>query len=243
MSKLPTVTLRPEFSSSRFPDAPINTRTSRKRDRCPDSTDINIYVDSDDNHIVSTPPPKKSKRNSRIPLSIGVNSTNISPASSPLGPDIPFSYSSADPFWCNKENYDRHACYITPPPTPNGPSLQQSPYSTPLPTPFSPPTSSPRHFTRIVTRPRSDVPSIRPPAPKDMTLYSMLGLDDYQAIDKEIRAAYRKTALNHHPDRVDQEQRCAATLHMQQINAARDVLLNKVRRKHYHKTGKLPWAV
>ncbi|KAF2123532.1 DnaJ-domain-containing protein [Dothidotthia symphoricarpi CBS 119687] len=188
-----------------------NKPSLRKRDRNSKTAEFNVYVDPQTENGLPTPPLKKPKRISRSPLSVRTGSPNISPAPSPLGPDTPFPYSPADPFWCDKENYDRRTYYLTPPSTP-------------------------------VARRPSTV-SADTPAPKNMTLYSLLGLNDSKASDKKIRMAYKKMAMKYHPDRADQEERCAATLRMQRVNAARDVLLDQKRRKAYHQNGQLPWSM
>lgn len=76
-----------------------------------------------------------------------------------------------------------------------------------------------------------------------MVLYNLLELSDWRACSEEIRAAYRRVAMKFHPDKVVGEEMEAATLKMQQINAAKEVLLDAAARKKYHKTGKLPWSV
>lgn len=64
-----------------------------------------------------------------------------------------------------------------------------------------------------------------------MNLYKTLGISS-QASDKEIKAAYLKLVKIHHPD---VETGSVAKFH--EIQTAKDILLNKVRREFYDKTG------
>lgn len=70
----------------------------------------------------------------------------------------------------------------------------------------------------------------------------MLGLSNFDADSEEIRAAYRRAAFEQHPDRASEEDRGEATLRMQQLNAARDLLLNEDSRRQYHIDGQVPWV-
>lgn len=80
-------------------------------------------------------------------------------------------------------------------------------------------------------------------APIDMYLYEMMGLNDWQVSTTAIKVAWRKKALQLHPDRVVEEQRERATLDMQLLNAAKEVLCDSARRAQYHLDGKMPWVV
>lgn len=75
-----------------------------------------------------------------------------------------------------------------------------------------------------------------------MELYTLLGLQEWRVDKEEIRAAYRRAALEQHPDHATSEGRGEATLKMQQLNAARDLLLNERTRRQYHIDGKVPWV-
>lgn len=75
-----------------------------------------------------------------------------------------------------------------------------------------------------------------------MELYSILGLSDFDVGSEEITAAYRRAAFEHHPDRANENNREEATVAMQQLNAARDLLLNEGSRRQYHIDGRVPWA-
>jgi curved DNA-binding protein CbpA len=76
-----------------------------------------------------------------------------------------------------------------------------------------------------------------------MVLYELLGLDSWKATKKEVKTAWRQKALSVHPDRATEEDREAATLLMQKLNAAVEVLSDRVRRRKYHEDGVLPWAL
>jgi len=64
-----------------------------------------------------------------------------------------------------------------------------------------------------------------------MSLYDDLGVAA-EASQDDVKAAYRKAAMRHHPDRAGG---CAGT--MQTVQAAYDVLGDKTKRDHYDRTG------
>ncbi len=68
----------------------------------------------------------------------------------------------------------------------------------------------------------------------NVTLYDTLGLES-DATDKEVRAAFRKLALKHHPDRFSGEERDAAELKFQSMTEAFNVLSHPDSRKEYDK--------
>jgi curved DNA-binding protein CbpA len=55
--------------------------------------------------------------------------------------------------------------------------------------------------------------------------------------------AWRQKAFLVHPDRAPASEREAATVLMQQVNAAAGVLSNRASRRRYHVDGVLPWAM
>jgi curved DNA-binding protein CbpA len=71
----------------------------------------------------------------------------------------------------------------------------------------------------------------------------MLGLSDWHVSKRTILTAWRQTALMEHPDRASEDERDAATILMQQVNAAADVLSHPTSRRQYHVDGVLPWAM
>ena len=68
----------------------------------------------------------------------------------------------------------------------------------------------------------------------NVTLYDTLGLEQ-DATDKEIRAAFRKLALVHHPDRFSGDERDAAEKHFQGMTEAFNVLSHPDSRDEYDK--------
>ena len=76
-----------------------------------------------------------------------------------------------------------------------------------------------------------------------MELYEILELSDWNVGADAILAAYRKLVLIWHPDKVCEEEQEAATAMMQDLNGAKEVLMDAVRRREYHQTGALPWNV
>jgi len=61
-----------------------------------------------------------------------------------------------------------------------------------------------------------------------MLAYNMLGLQNWRISSVGINLAYRKVASRTHPDMVAPAQKELATLDMQQINAVKDMLMDKV---------------
>ncbi|XP_065198191.1 dnaJ homolog subfamily C member 5-like [Sycon ciliatum] len=72
--------------------------------------------------------------------------------------------------------------------------------------------------------------------PPAQNLYEILGLDKH-ATDEEIKRAYKKLALKHHPDKNVGEGNQDATEKFKQINTAKTVLLNPKKRKCYDRYG------
>ncbi|CAO2658279.1 Nn.00g060020.m01.CDS01 [Neocucurbitaria sp. VM-36] len=206
--------------------APVIT-SQRKGSQKPD---FNIFVDTNIANQTECPTRKESKPDFRLPLASRSDSANSTPSPSPRALDTPFPLSSADPCWTNFENYNAQP-FITPPPTPIGVSPTHSPQPPKI-----------RRTSRI-PRPRRAVVAAKLATPKSVILYNILGLKDWKASTKCIEAAWRKKALKHHPDRVVEEKRDSATLKMQQLNAAKDLLSDTGRRHQYHRDGKLPWVV
>lgn len=208
---------------------PLQSSTfSKKRSRKPE---FDIFVDADAVNALPSPYPKKLKSNARTPLSVRTDLANVISLPSPRQPDRPFPFSCSDPLWANIENYDPRPYYVTPPTTPS--SLPSTPFSSPL---------SPRNRSTRTTRSRRVYSANSLPPPKDYTLYKVLELDSWEATEEQIKIAYKKVAVEYHPDKVSAEQRENATQIMQNVNAAREVLLNEKRRRAYHLNGKLPWT-
>jgi hypothetical protein len=68
--------------------------------------------------------------------------------------------------------------------------------------------------------------------------YYVLGVS-LNATPEEIRAAYRRRAAESHPDRHPPEKRAWASEQMKQLNAARDLLLDPVRRARHDEKMRL----
>ncbi|EAT76925.1 hypothetical protein HBI56_202200 [Parastagonospora nodorum] len=69
--------------------------------------------------------------------------------------------------------------------------------------------------------------------------YAILGISR-TSTPNEIKAAYRKMSMKHHPDRVTGADKEKATAKMAEINQANDVLSDVVNRQFYDRTGCLP---
>jgi hypothetical protein len=219
------VPFRPLSVVSQNPSKPTQ---SKKRSRKPEFA---VFVDAD----ASNETPKRTKTSEsglRTPLSVRSDSANSTPVPSPRLPTTPFPVSVFDPLWFDGENYDPSP--TTPPSSPVGPALG------PTPTVGPPPPPTPR--ARITRGRRIVGPSILP-TPRNTILYDLLEIQDRNARSLQITTAYRKVAMRYHPDKVPEAQREAATEKMQRVNLAKEVLLDSLRRRQYHVSGELPWAV
>jgi hypothetical protein len=67
---------------------------------------------------------------------------------------------------------------------------------------------------------------------KELDCYAILGVSS-AATPAEIKAAYRKLILKHHPDRVEESKREQANKIMAQLNIAYELLRDPERRKNY----------
>ncbi|PYH44873.1 DnaJ domain protein [Aspergillus saccharolyticus JOP 1030-1] len=83
--------------------------------------------------------------------------------------------------------------------------------------------------------------SPEPPIPES-DLYEILGVSNDATAD-QIKSAYRKQALKHHPDKVPVEERDEANKKFQQIAFAYAILSDAKRRERYDLTGSTSEAV
>ncbi|OCK80665.1 heat shock protein DnaJ, partial [Lepidopterella palustris CBS 459.81] len=67
-------------------------------------------------------------------------------------------------------------------------------------------------------------------------LYEVLQVSK-TASAEEVKKAYRKLCVLHHPDKVDAKDRDVATKKMAEINVANEILMDKERREKYDETG------
>ncbi|KAI4950268.1 hypothetical protein J4E91_004925 [Alternaria rosae] len=209
------------------------TKPSKKR-----KPEFTIFVDSYAVNDIPRPitTPKRSKTNNlRTPLSDRTFSTASTPSPSPRLPDTPFRFSPADPLWEDFENYEPYTETpptnpLGPPSTPLGPTAPVGP-----PPPLSTRALHPRHARA------SSAANLLPPV--NMLAYYMLGLQNWRISSIGISLAYRKVASRTHPDMVAPAQKELATLDMQQINAVKDMLMDKDLRIKYHRDGLIPWVV
>jgi hypothetical protein len=200
-------------------------RTTRSRKR-----PIPIYVDADAAAVSQSPAAQRPRIDKRAPLTIRVDSANSTPSPSPRVDDAPWSASPTSPFWDGQENY-----YPTPPRTPE-PLVAVFPHN-PAASTGPPPPPSPRARIILPTR------STPLPPPRNMLLYDMLGLNDWRASREVILSAWRRVSREVHPDKVPGEDRDVATIVTQQINAAKEILTNRIARRRYHEDGVLPMAM
>jgi len=218
--------------------------SSKKTKRGLSQTEFTIFQDTSAFRFVDGPAPKKF-RNGRMPLGERKDFANITPTPSPRLPDTPWTPSSDDTFWTARENYDPR------PITPVSPFVIESPSTRcwdnvpvnggPSPPLTPPPFDSPRRCTFPLRRCTARATLLC--APVDMELYEILELSDWNVGADAILAAYRKLVLIWHPDKVCEEEQEAATAMMQDLNGAKEVLMDAVRRREYHQTGALPWNV
>lgn len=228
ISKMDSDPETPDPISSRGLFGSARTLSSRKSQR---RKFIEVFQDVEDMSSSPVPDSKKSKKSSRTPLRVLTHLGNVTPAPSPRTPDTPFVFSLADPCWENTENYDPRP-YATPPPTPSRPLFDSLPLG-------GRPLRRPGHATRLPRRASARVLG----TPRSMELYQLLGLEDWNVGAEEISAAWRSAALDVHPDHAAEDDQEYATLKMQHLNAAKELLLDMNRRNHYHIDGVVPWAV
>lgn len=226
-----------------LPTSPLKSAgLKKKRGR---KSNFEIFIDVNGENTTPAPSPKKPKPNDRVPLAVRMISANTTPAAVPRRPHQPFPFSLSDPLWEDVENYDARACYLTPPPTPGRDySIPGQPPHTPRGFSSGPPpspSSTPRPLTPTIQPWHAAI--VRPlPSPLNTILYDALALNSWNATEDEIKAAYKNIAKDNHPDKVAAAQQGDATQFMQTVNAAKEVLLDRRRRRKYHKTGKLPWT-
>jgi len=72
--------------------------------------------------------------------------------------------------------------------------------------------------------------------PPSIEPYEVLGISK-SAIADEVKSAYRKAALKHHPDKAPEELKDAAHIKFQKVAFAYAVLSDPIRRKRYDATG------
>jgi hypothetical protein len=226
---------RPNFKGQ--PGSSSSAWQQKKRNRKPEVT---IFIDTDTAnapaHLAPTPSaPKKTRLTPRLPLAVKSDFGNDSPRPSPRAPEAPWPSSSADPLWENRENY---FLYTIPVAAPRNPSPAQPSNSRPTPRPT--PRPAPQPVPRPARRRRASAANT-PRAPNNMVLYNLLELQDWNAGAEQIQVAYRRAAMKYHPDRVPADRRHEATVQMQRVNAAKEVLLDARRRRAYNRSGKLPW--
>ncbi|KAF9892158.1 hypothetical protein FE257_002564 [Aspergillus nanangensis] len=85
-------------------------------------------------------------------------------------------------------------------------------------------------------------PEIPGEPPLDTDLYDILGLEN-NATPEEIKSAYRKSALKHHPDKAPAESKDEANQKFQQIAFAYAILSDEKRRRRFDLTGSTAEAI
>ncbi|KAL6702566.1 hypothetical protein ACN47E_001349 [Coniothyrium glycines] len=206
---------------------PHSLRTSPRKKRKPD---FNIFCETSSTTEISRLSYKRSKtapdRDLRVPLVDRSDFANSTPTPSPRMPSAPFVFSTADPCWENIENYDPQSDLDV--------SFLEDEVAYTASSTLDPPPTRP---SIRVSGSRKITASQRLPPPVDMEMYHLLGITSWKVTRAEIRTAYRKIAFAAHPDKVGVEQRNFATIRMQQVNAAKDLLLDNQRRWQYHTNG------
>jgi len=224
---------KPPRVSSAFLDVPQPTRFRPGRKR-----PIEIFVDSTANSLPQGPPSQRPRLDGRSPLGKRTDSANSTPSPCPRDDAAPYSQSPNDSFWTGEENHDPNPPVAPEPFVPAPPRSRTAPHT--RTTPSGPP-PSPSPSARVVRPVRS--PRLPLPPPQNVILYEILGLNDWNISKKQILSAWRHISLDLHPDRVAEEFRGTATILMQEINAAKEVLTDPVARRAYHRTGALPMAM
>jgi hypothetical protein len=245
----------------RGPQQPPTATPSRRRRRQPS---FSIFLDVEAANAVNADAenaenrvPKRAKTKARSPLSDRTDFGNVTPAPSPRLPMSSFLMTPRRSLrreaTAPTDENNQPIAPMTPPGTPvTGdflPRLRAPSLTAPRPAPVLGPTPNagpPPPFVRTVRFPRfarARADTYNPlPAPVNMTLYDLLELANWNASIGEIMAAYRDVAMRAHPDRAAEDERDAATLKMQLINGAKEVLSDHHLRRQYHVDGVLPWA-
>ncbi|KAF2825195.1 hypothetical protein CC86DRAFT_467706 [Ophiobolus disseminans] len=219
----PVRPVRPAISQ---PHVPPPRKTQKKRKHTFEIFKDAIHEDETAATVREGPAPKHYIK-SRLPLKVRTDVANSAPATPFVLPDTP----RPSPTEEDKENHD---------PAPAAPPVPYVSTVTPMP-PASPPPALP---AAAIIDPNIWPTEVIPlPEPRNMVLYVLLGLTDWTVTSGEIFVAWRRTALRYHPDRHAEEDHLVATLEMQKLNAAKEVLTDMSRRRHYHRTGVLPLDV
>ena len=135
------------------------------------------------------------------------------------------SYSSSPPsytFYSSSDSYPTNSSYSFRP-------------GAPPRTSYVPPSSTPPSYQRPVTPPPQ---GIKPTT----DLYTVLGVGR-TATAADIKKAHRAMSLKWHPDRCRGQDKKKTTEKMAEINQAKDVLSDEVKRKFYDRWGVLPSEV
>jgi hypothetical protein len=85
-------------------------------------------------------------------------------------------------------------------------------------------------------RPKTPPPPPPQPSSAPVDFYKVLGISR-TATAAEIKSAYRKLSLKHHPDRVAEADKVSATEKMAEINQAHDILGDEDARREYDRWG------
>jgi hypothetical protein len=217
--------------STPLPSTPLAPRLNVTQKKRKGKRGFTIFVDASDKDVPEGPATQRSRLDCRVPLMVRADSANSTPSPSPRLMDAPFPMSPTRFFVLEPENWDPHPM-VTPPPTPA--VFPHNPAASTGPPP------PPPDRARIVRTSRRTT-ALSPP--QNVVLYELLGLDDWTVSRRVIMTAWRQKALMVHPDRAREEEREDATVLMQQVNAAAEVLSNWTSRRQYHVDGVLPWAV
>lgn len=78
--------------------------------------------------------------------------------------------------------------------------------------------------------------SSQAPGEEEVDLYELLGVDK-SASDVEIKKAYRKAALQHHPDKVPEERRTESEAKFKAVTQAYEILRDEEKRQLYDQYG------
>ncbi|KAL4961160.1 DnaJ domain protein [Aspergillus stella-maris] len=89
---------------------------------------------------------------------------------------------------------------------------------------------------------KKDTPDIPAEPPAETDLYAVLGVAE-DATPEQIKSAYRKLALRHHPDKATPENKDAANEQFQKIAFAYAILSDPKRRSRFDLTGSTAEAV
>ncbi|KAL5113403.1 hypothetical protein ACEQ8H_008726 [Pleosporales sp. CAS-2024a] len=199
--------------------------TSRRRHRNPNST-FQIFVDASAG-TAQDPVQKQQKLDARTPLAVKTDMVNNTcPAF--VHAHEAFLFHSPS-FWTEQENLELETASPT-----------ERLDATPQDWSTAPSIDSWSQASRTRNIYSLRLPALSPP--QNMVLYEVLGLDDWHASIHDILSAWSSALQDMGPGPVLAQRREVDAIFLQQIDMAKNILIDPAARRRYHDTGMLPTA-